>query len=206
MYAARGIIAGDRLSGTLVKVYYLETFDAFREARPLVHLDVYVGDILLTAGGKPHEVRSVLEMVTKDLKRRLDPLDCALALDEATATASSSQLANDIRSDLGGLGGEPALASQLLGVDQLRGRRRCILTRTSSKIKKRASAAFGRRVRLRRRMVKANSAVRIFTTGHLPAATYGVEVQGASNTEIKKRHRTAASARTPGGKGAHSLP
>ena len=87
--------------------------------------------------------------------------------------------------------------AQLLGVDNLLGRKRGILKR-GSKFHKRLAGASARRCRLRRLACgTGKGATTIFTAGVLPAASFGCEVLGVSNVELGKLQAVALSAMKP---------
>jgi len=187
VFPSQGIVAGDSLSDVLVKLYYWEPLSKFAAVHDKIELEVYFDDIQLAARGNAAAVRARLSCAAADLKKLVeDDLGATLAVDKATVTADSMPLCDALRSDIGAAAGPQTELAQFLGVDNLLGRRRRVL-KSGSRFKRRLKDAGRRRSRVKRLADGCwKGATRVFTAGLLPAAVYGVDTLGISNTELAR--------------------
>jgi len=201
-YPDKGIVAGDSLSDILVKLYYLEPFCTFAAIHKDVDMHVFFDDIQVAARGTRRVVLRNLKAAAKTLKGLIsDDLKAVLAIEKATVTATCPKLADLVREGIGAEGGPPVRVAQFLGVDNLLGRRRRVLGK-KSKLNQRLTAALARKGRLRRlAMGTTVGAVKIFTAGVQPAAAYGSDVLGVSNTELGKLQSVALASMRPATRG-----
>ena len=150
VYPSRGIVAGDSLSDTLVKLYYFEPLCGFAARHRSTELDVYFDDIQLAVRGSRTNVKRDLLAAAEDLKNVIEAdLGATLAEDKATIISDSKSLCDELREELGAAAGAPTSVAQFLGVDSLLGRRRRVI-KNGSKFKKRLKDVCRRRQRLRR--------------------------------------------------------
>jgi len=202
MYASHGIIAGDSLSDSLVKLYYIDIFKRLEQEHPLVTFDVYIDDIQISATGPRKAVAKRLAAAAADLRAAIEnEMSASLALDKATVTSNDSILCSELRAMLGDAAGPEIDVAQFLGVDHLLAKERKVINR-NSKWKSRIKIAKSRTARLRRlKSRKHGGATKIFMSGVLPAATYGAEVIGTSDADLKRLQDCAVAAMTPATRG-----
>ena len=202
VFPTQGIVAGDSLSDVLVKIYYIEALDKVAKANAEVDLEVYFDDIQVAARGPQEVVKDRMIRATGDLKRAIvEDMEAHIVLDKASVTASSQPLCKSLRDALGESAGPVTNLAQFLGVDNTLGRCRVSL-RYGSKWKARARAGKLSRPRLARlRAGCAKGVSRIFAAGVQAAATYGVEVVGIADSELKQLQTTALSSMTPSTRG-----
>ena len=132
-------------------------------------------------------------MITEDL-------EATLALDKAAVTSNCPQLCRRLRDELGEVAGPEVDIAAFLGVDVLNGRKRSALKR-GSRWKARQKTCKAKRRKLTRLAKGIMGGVsRVFVAGALPAATYGAEILGVSDTELEALRSTAKRAMTPHGK------
>ena len=160
--------------------------------------DYFVDDFTLEAVGSFRAVlRDVVRYAGKLRKVIEVELEASIALEKAAVVASSPALARSVRSLLREVAGRPVAATKNLGIDFSAGKPRshpgCKRTRTL-----RLKAACGRRHRLSQ-VAKAGGwrAKRLFSAGVLPAAAFGAEVNGMSETEMLQLRRVEASVMAP---------
>ena len=104
----KGAVPGCTFACTLVKVYYLSSFDAFVIRRPQVAFDVDVDDLQLAAQGTDEAVITWLTEAIEDLGQIVEhELLTRLVPAKAAVVASSSKLARRLRNSLGQLAGAP---------------------------------------------------------------------------------------------------
>ena len=192
----------DSLSDVIVKLYYMEPLRIFQAMHPEVDLQVFFDDMQMTARGSRKHVIKVLKNAATTLKKFItDEMGAVLAADKASVTATCPKLADLLRDAIGKDAGPRTRVAQFLGIDSLLGRRRGVLGKTSQ-IRARINSAVLRKVRLKRLaqgMPKGSSS--IFTSGVQPAATYGADVLGLSDSELAKLQAVALSSMKPATKG-----
>jgi len=194
-------VAGDSLSDVLVTLYYPSTFDDIINECTVADIQVYFDDLQATCVGTPNKIIEDMTNFAGKMKERIvNELEATLALDKATVTSDNFSLCCALRDELGEDAGPPVDLAAFLGVDQLNGQSRATLAK-GSKLKRRIKAVDEQRQRLGRlsKGVKGG-AMRVFFSGLLPAATYGVEVLGLSDMELESIRRIAMHAMTPQGK------
>eukprot|EP00973_Karenia_brevis_P008255 1117088-Karenia_brevis.AAC.1 len=121
----RGIPPGCTLANTLVKVYYLSSFDNFAVQHPDVDLDVYIDDMQCMATGNENKVLYDLVDAVEELNDVVElEIGSRLVPAKAAVVASSSKLACRIRSAVGKLGGMPVEVTEALGIDFTAGKGR----------------------------------------------------------------------------------
>ncbi len=167
-------------ANTLTKVYSMQALDDYvNTLPPATHLDTYVDDLCLSISTRPEHLADDMVRAAEALEVVIEAdLACVFALDKAAIVASTNLLAKKLARRLGNRAGDQHDAPPNLGIDFGAGKkRRYHGPRAIRKLRlKRASA---RRLRLRRiRKVVGNRAKRIFATGVLPDATWGVAVNG----------------------------
>jgi len=202
VYPTKGIIAGDSVSDALVKLYYIQAFDTFVEDHPDIDFNVYYDDLQVAARGPKHEIIKSVTEAAHALKATVETdMLATLAFDKATVTSDSQSVCDTLRAKLGDCAGPPTRLAQFLGIDNMLGRRRTTLAR-GSRWKERAKAARSRKPRLQRLAAgRPAGALKVFVAGILPAMTYGVEVLGVSNSELKDMQRQALQTMTPATRG-----
>ena len=189
----KGAVPGCTFACTLVKVYYLSSFDQFVIRRPLVLLDVFVDDLQVAAQGTDALVLSLLTEATADLGQIVEnELLTKLVPAKAAVVASSSRLASRLRTALGQLAGAPVDVTEALGIDFAAGRARREHA-ASSKIKKRICEVAKRRSRIKvMSKFGGKSARKLIVQGANPASLYGVAVTGVTESLLVQVRRTAA--------------
>jgi len=202
VYPTKGIIAGDSMSDALVKLFYIQAFDTFVEDHPNIDFNVYYDDLQIAARGTQQEIIKEVTEAAHALKATIETdMLATLAFDKATVTSDSQAVCDILRAKLGDCAGPPTRLAQFLGIDNMLGRRRTTLAR-GSKWKDRARAARKRKPRIQRLAAgRPAGALKVFVAGILPAMTYGVEVLGVSNIELKDMQKQALAAMTPATRG-----
>ena len=202
LYPRHGIIAGCALATTHVKVYYLRDLDRFvQEIPPHIHLDVHVDDVALSGEGPERQLFQDLVAARAKLIRLVErDIRGSIAQSKSTAVASSRWLAERLHSALG-LAGAPREAIPNLGIDHVAGGSRVRLANASAKEGRwRAARRRGRRLR-RITAALGSRAIRIFSAGVAPAASYGAAVWGMSEIECLRLRRLAGTALRPVSRG-----
>ncbi len=199
VHPARGIIAGDAMATTLVKVYCVGAFDELCvRLPPSVKMDAHIDDIVLTAEAQPREILAdvpkAAELLHKVIK---DELRCTIAESKAGLVATTRELATELRRRIPGLTGPVTASVPNLGMDcraaAPRGR-----ARRSTKRFSRFWNGNKRTKRLRSiaKILKRRTRT-IFMVGIAAATHYGAAVQGLSDIEVRKLRRMAMSALPP---------
>ncbi len=202
LYPTRGVVAGCSLATTLVKVFYVRSFDTFiARAPPGVILDAYIDDATLSMVGGTREVIIHLTRAHEELAAIVrGELQCEFAEGKTAITASSREVAEAISKAVG----MPQTASGpqcFLGVDNAAGAGRRAIKRGSKKAD-RLKKALRRRARLSQLATAVGGrAVKVFRSGLLPSAAYDAPVWGVDGDEALSLRRLAATAMAPRARG-----
>ena len=117
---ARGVALGCAWACTLVKVNYLDTFDAFVVRHPQVALDIFVDDLQVATQGIHEAVITWPTEATEDFGQVVEHELPRMVPAKATVVA----LARRLRTSLGQLAGTPVAVTETLRVDFASGRAR----------------------------------------------------------------------------------
>ena len=201
-FGRRGVIAGCALATTWAKVVLVTGFDDLwdRYKDQGVDIGVYVDDIAVAVtADKLGTLVGIVGSVARELRLFIEcELQGRIARDKAATFGSSEAIVRAIQDEIGcERGGAGPVA---LGVDVSAGRARGRLRR---KAKARSNDVKRRLQRYRRiaRVARAGRAVKVFTCGLRPAASYGCEIYGVCNAELNMLRRAAAAAMRPRARG-----
>ena len=194
----RGKVPGCPHAQTLVKVYYIESFDAFCIRHPAVFLDAYSDDLQVLGAGDEAAVIQNTAAAALDLRRVVHTeIKASLAAHKAAVVASSNRIADQIRAFLGNDGGMPVRVTQSLGIDFAAGRAAATAGRTS-KQKQRLTMAASKAFRISN-LAKAakRSPKQVVRQGLVKGAPYGASVTGMSDRRLLQLRRTCATTTAP---------
>ncbi len=198
VFATRGIIAGCAFATSLVKVFYLRRLRQAKAEMPRgAVLDAYIDDVAIAAEGPRRKVISTIVEAYAVLKRALTrDLRCTLAPQKAAVVSSDREVGRAVAAAIG-RGGASADAAPNLGIDVTGGGARRRLGRASKRRARfRLGMDRGKKLGALAKVV-GRKAVKIFTTGIAPSASYGSEVWGVSDAECLQLRRVAAQAMRP---------
>ena len=196
-HAVDGLPAGDGYADIVIKAHAVEEYDRYVTLFPLVRFSSYIDDTSL--GLESGSKKMVIEMAVAAAEGfQLTAQRLGAKLNDKFAIIGSSQdITNEIVHRLGVDGKAGTRSTPYLGTDFAGGRSRGA-PRTRGKYKQRLNRHSRRLKKLqkfRRAMpTKASERIgRIFRTGARPALTYGIEVNGVSDSELdrlrKEYHR-----------------
>jgi hypothetical protein len=198
----RGIGPGCGFADAFVNAFCVEALDELAFRFPRATLDVHVDDVAASAYGTPNEVRDRLVEFSHDFHLTLElDMDAEVATDKSAVIASSKRLASAIARRGCGLSQRDCEATVALGAGVTAGKAR----RHGARGVARTARVVSVKARLKRfgRLARKgkNKALRLFTTGLRPAATYGAEVIGIDNTSLRRLERWVALAFAPSSQG-----
>ncbi len=199
VYPEHGIIAGDTMATTLVKVYCVGALDELcYKLPPTVDLDVHIDDLVLTAEAEPRKLLADLpEAETMLMKMIKEDLRCSVSIAKAGLVATTHKLAAELKKRIPTVAGPVVSSMPNLGVDC---RAAAPRGRTSKSTKKAARLRKGavRTGRLHRLTKVLGRRVKtIYAVGIAPATYYGTSVQGMSDVDVKRARRMAVAALPP---------
>ncbi len=196
LYARNGIVPGCTFATSFVKLFYLRRLDAFvAQLPPDVDVDKYIDDLAISAAGVSDELIAKITAAREAARVALtSDLGCRIAESKSRVVASSSRVARAIA---GKLGMEYAVrrCAPNLGVDTTAGaRRRTIRVGKSSRGAR--LTKLGKRGKKLAKIARilGGRAVKVFTAGIAPEATYGAEIWGVSDAEAVRLKRAASRA------------
>ncbi len=202
VHPRRGVIAGCAFATTYVKVLMTRALDRAMAKMPEgVVLDAYIDDLAISAVGTSRQVVDKLEKAHQILREAVQhELGCSFAQGKTAVVATCADTARRLK-EVVGAQGRIFEAAPNLGIDAPAAKPRGAWHRSSLR-KSRLVQAAQRERRLRRLSTAIGAkATRIFHTGAEKAGTYGAEIWGLSDSEIKKLRRLAASTVKPRGRG-----
>ena len=197
LWPRRGIVAGDGAATTMVRVYGQRSFKKVALNNPGVTFGIYLDDFQLAARGRERQVGHVLAKAGGDLRREVEgPMKSQLSHEKAASTSTSPITLEILRRCLGKLAGAGSGGIRNLGADFTGGQR---LSKRYLRVRRerfRKLVVRGRRLRTLTKEV-GGKASRLFVSGLLPSATYGDEVQGYTDAELKVLKTQAGAAQPP---------
>ncbi len=195
----KGMIAGDTMATTLVKVYCVGAFDDMcASLPPTVKLDAHIDDLVLAAQGSPQELiqdvpkaeQLLADVIEKELR-------CKIAVDKAGLVTTDRRLAEHLRERIPILSGPIRTSMPNLGTDCRAAKPRGPL-RKGTKRHARLDMGWKRRGRLKKLAnILGKGAKTIFAVGIAPAVVYGAAAQGLTDLEARRLRRLAAAATPP---------
>ncbi len=119
VYPERGIIAGDTMATTLVKVYCIGALDELcRRLPPTVNLDAHIDDLVLTAEAEPSVlVTDVPKAEVMLMKTITDDLRCTVSIAKAGLVATTHKLATELKRRIPAVAGPVVASMPNLGID-----------------------------------------------------------------------------------------
>ncbi len=202
VHPRRGIIAGCSFATTYVKVMMVRALDRAVSKMPDgVTLDAYIDDLALAAVGTKEQVASKLAEAHKILREVVrEELGCEFAHDKTAIVATCPHVANRLREQVG-VQGNIFEAAPNLGIDAPAAKPRRAWNKKALR-RSRLVKADRRETRLRRLgNVLGCKAIRIYKSGAEKAGTYGAEVWGLSESEVRRLRKLAAATLRPRGRG-----
>ncbi len=199
VYPERGIIAGDTMATTLVKVYCIGALDELCERLPpTVQLDAHIDDLVLTAEAGPREIMNDVPKAEALLMNTIEnDLRCTISIAKAGLVATTHRLATELKKRIPTVSGPVVASMPNLGVDcraaAPRGRKQ-----TGTKRAARMKKGRVRAMRLHKlARVLGRRTKTIYAVGIAPAAYYGTAVQGLGDLDAKRARRMAVAALPP---------
>ena len=200
LFPVRGIVPGCSLATTIVKVYCIKDFDRMMTEIPRrVHFDAHIDDLVLTAEDTPKALLENLTAAEAVLREVItNGLKGTIAEKKIGVVATSMDLARKICSKIPRASQNPQPVMTNLGIDVTAAGRRGF-ARCKSKWRKRVQTARKRATRLRTigRALGGKKAIRIFSSGVEPAATYGAAVHGINDLDVRALRQLAANCFPP---------
>ena len=183
----RGVIAGCTAATYHVQSFAAPPLDTFREVHVHIDLNLHVDDLIMHEGAVSESiVAQDLALAAADMRLVIaNELKCKISVPKAAMAASSAKLLKRLGKALGDLGHYRQASAENLGIDFAGGRtRRSYLGK--SRAFKRFAAVKARLGRVRKlgKAAKATAA-KVFSTGLNPALSYGAEVQGFDNAQVR---------------------
>ncbi len=202
VHPRRGVIAGCAFATTYVKVLMTRALDRAMANMPAgVMLDAYIDDLALSVVGSRAQVVDKLAKAHDVLRAAIQhELGCSFAQEKTAVVATCAHTARLLKEAVGAQG-RILEAAPNLGIDAPAAKARGAWHRSSLRRSRLVQAA-----RRERRLAKLSAAVgpkatRIFKSGAEKAGTYGAEVWGLNDSEVKKLRRLAAATVRPKGRG-----
>ena len=183
----RGVIAGCTAATYHVQSFAAPPLDSFRKVHIHIDLNLHVDDLIMHEGAVSEDiVAQDLALAAADMRLVVaNELKCKISVPKAAMAASSAKLLKRLGRALGDLGHYKQASAENLGIDFAGGRTRRSYLRKSRAFK-RFAAVKARLGRVKRfgKAAKATAA-KVFNTGLHPALSYGAEVQGSDNTQVR---------------------
>ncbi len=202
VHPRRGVIAGCAFATTCVKVLMVRALDMAMARMPEgVNLDAYIDDLALSTVGTRAQVIDRLTRAHKVLKEAVqEELGCELAQEKTAVVATCAQTAKQLKEAVGAHG-RIFEAAPDFGTDAPAAKPRGAWSKTSLR-RSRLVKATQRERRLKKLSTALGTkATRIYKTGAEKAGTYGVEIWGMADAEVKKLRKLAATTVKPRGRG-----
>ena len=197
-YASHGIVAGCSFATTLIRVNSLAALDQIKWPICVTYA-LYIDDNAVHAIGSESEVIEGLVSASQQLVIAIsDGIGATLADDKGALIASNKRVGLKIQRILGeALAGPLVASAPNLGVDDTVGRPIRVKGR-NAKAKAREAKAYRRCARVGKlARTVGRKARNLWCSGVLPAATYGVELAGISDSELLALRRSFASTLKP---------
>ncbi len=202
IHPRRGVVAGCAFATTYVKVLMTRALDrAVANMPDGVVLDAYIDDLALSAVGTSAQVVDKLSKAHQVLREAVElELGCSFAPGKTAVVATCAGTARRLK-EVVGAQGRIFEAAPNLGVDAPAAKPRSAWSKSSLR-KSRLVQATQREMRLKKLgAVVGSRATRIYRAGAEKAASYGAEIWGLTDAEIRKLRRLAAATVKPRGRG-----
>jgi len=201
-FPTEGAVAGDTFIVTFVKICYLDDLDRYAAKWPHVQLSVCYDDLIPAEFGSRMWIRHAYHKAAADLTRcATEDIQGDLSFGKAALATSCPELYDALADKIGEAVGPRTTVSPYRGVDVADGTRAKSAGSRKSRWARRRAAGVARRSRLRRLRAACGRAKRIYVSGVQLAMTYGAEVVGVADNEVKELRSVAAACMQPSTRG-----
>jgi hypothetical protein len=188
--AARGITAGSCFATSELRLLLLDVVDSAYKRYLTIDLTLYVDDLTIACSGPAEVVVATVALATDHVVRLLEgALGLTVSVKKSVVAACRSSLAVRVKNASRTRRLSAVRATKLLGAPAGGGRRRYVAP-AMTRVK-----AFIGKIRKIRVMRKAGVAARsLITTAGNPAALYGTDIMGISDTHLSTLRSAVAAA------------